>query len=62
MRLFDTGLRIFGGFIRGFVSCVEALFGICLGVWSCFLVEAVVIRDDNEDTTRALMARYCPYI
>ena len=28
MQLFNTGLRIFGGF----VLCVEALFGICLDV------------------------------
>ena len=34
LRLFDTGLRIFWGFriLWGFVLCVEALFGVCLGV------------------------------
>ena len=44
MRLFDADVRIFGGFLSwGFVLCVEALFDICLGVWSCLFVEAVVM-------------------
>ena len=52
MRLFDTGLRIFGGFLYSgvFVLCVEALFGTCLGVWSCLpeRQSLVIIRHDLD--------------
>ena len=60
MRLFDTGLRIFGSFILwGFVLCVGAIFGICVGVWNRLPCRG---RRDDKDTVRALMIAYSPYI
>ena len=41
----------------GFVLCVEALFGICLGMWSCPHRGAF---DDVNDTTRALVITILP--